>query len=227
MRHRIEKLFQESEVTGVSFDSRKVKSGDAFFAISGENFDGNKYIEDAFKNGASIVFTDNAVKKSDKVEYVEDIRMWLAIAAGLMFSKTPDNLVAVTGTNGKSSVVSYVHQILAKLNQKSACIGTLGVESTEIIPDELLKDTKSVLTTADPVTFRKVLNGLDESGVKNVAFEASSHGLFQRRLGDVKVKSAAFTSFSQDHLEYHQTMDDYLQAKLILFTENPVHIFKL
>ena len=222
MRHRIEKLFQESEVTGVSFDSRKVKSGDAFFAISGENFDGNKYIEDAFKNGASIVFTDNAVKKSDKVEYVEDIRMWLAIAAGLMFSKTPDNLVAVTGTNGKSSVVSYVHQILAKLNQKSACIGTLGVESTEIIPDELLKDTKSVLTTADPVTFRKVLNGLDESGVKNVAFEASSHGLFQRRLGDVKVKSAAFTSFSQDHLEYHQTMDDYLQAKLILFTENLV-----
>jgi len=220
MRHRIESLFQANKVMGVSFDSRKVKSGDAFFAISGENFDGNEYIEDAFRKGASIIFTDNASKAADKVEYIEDIRAGLAIAAGMIFGEMPDNLVAVTGTNGKSSVVSYVHQILAKLNKKTACIGTLGVESTENIPSELLEDTKSVLTTADPLTFRKILSSLDESGVKNVAFEASSHGLFQSRLGDIKVKSAAFTSFSQDHLEYHKTMNDYLQAKLILFTEN-------
>ena len=220
MRLKIEELFREGNVTGVSFDSRKVKAGDAFFAITGDSFDGNEYIDDAFKNGASFVFTDNPSKKGKNIEYFADIRMGLAIAAGIIFQKVPQNLVAVTGTNGKSSVVSYVHQILTKLRKSSACIGTLGIESTEEIPTESLDDKNSVLTTADPITFRKTLNSLSSTGVENVAFEASSHGLFQRRLGDIKVKSAAFTSFSQDHLEYHQTMDGYLQAKLILFTEN-------
>lgn len=223
MRLKIEELFREGNVTGVSFDSRNVKSGDAFFAITGDSFDGNEYIDDALSRGASFVFTDNPSKKGKNIEYIADIRMGLAIAAGVVFQKVPKNLVAVTGTNGKSSVVSYVYQILAKLEKTSACIGTLGVESTEKISDESLNNKSSVLTTADPITFRKILSSLNDAGVHNVAFEASSHGLFQRRLGDVKVKSAAFTSFSQDHLEYHQTMDGYLQAKLILFTENLVN----
>ncbi len=220
MRHKIEEIFSQLPIKGVSFDSRNINPGDAFFAITGDSFDGNEYIEGAFEKGASMVFTDNILKKSDKVEYIEDIRMGLAIAAGVIFHKLPKNLIAVTGTNGKSSVVSYVHQILSKLNQSSACIGTLGVESTEAISESLLNNKQSVLTTADPITFRKILNVLCDAGINNVAFEASSHGLLQRRLGDVKVKSAAFTSFSQDHLEYHKTMDDYLQAKLILFVEN-------
>lgn len=220
MRLKIEELFREGNITGVALDSRKIKSGDAFFAITGDNCDGNEYIDDAFKNGASFVFTDNPLKQGKNIEYIADIRMGLAIAAGLIYREMPENLVAVTGTNGKSSVVSYVHQILSKLNQTSASIGTLGIESTEKILDGSFNNKDSVLTTADPVTFRKILSLLNDVGVKNVAFEASSHGLFQRRLGEVKVKSAAFTSFSQDHLEYHKTMDGYLRAKLILFTEN-------
>lgn len=222
MRLKIEELFRDGSVTGVSFDSREVKSGDAFFAITGDSFDGNEYIKEALKKGASFVFTDNPSIQGKNIEYIADIRMGLAIAAGVMYQKMPENLVAVTGTNGKSSVVSYVHQILSALKQTSASIGTLGVDSTEEIIDKNLCNGESILTTADPISFRKILSVLSNSGVHNVAFEASSHGLFQRRLGDIKVKSAAFTSFSQDHLEYHQTMDDYLKAKLILFTENLV-----
>lgn len=220
MKLKIEELFRKSNIMGISFDSRKIRPGDAFFAIKGDNFDGNEYIDDAFKNGAFLVFTDNPLQQGENIEYIADIRMGLSIAAGIIHNEIPENLVAVTGTNGKSSVVSYVHQILSKLNQTSACIGTLGVESTEKILDKSLNDKDLVLTTADPITFRKILNLLSSSCINNVAFEASSHGLFQRRLGDIKVKSAAFTSFSQDHLEYHKTMDAYLQAKLSLFTEN-------
>lgn len=220
MKLKIEELFRKSDITGISFDSRKIKPGDAFFAIKGDNFDGNEYIVDAFKNGASLVFTDNSSQQGENIIYITDIRMGLAVAAGIIHKEMPRNLVAVTGTNGKSSVVSYVHQILSKLNQTSACIGTLGIESTEKILDKSFNEKDLVLTTADPVTFRRVLSLLCDAGINNVAFEASSHGLFQRRLGDVRVKSAAFTSFSQDHLEYHKTMDAYLQAKLSLFTEN-------
>ena len=220
MKLKLEELFRKSGITGISFDSRKVKPGDAFFAIKGDHFDGNEYIDDAFKNGASLAFTDTLSQQGENIEYITNIRLGLAIAAGIIHKAMPRNSVAVTGTNGKSSVVSYVHQILSKLNQTSACIGTLGVESTEKILDESLNEKELVLTTADPITFRKILNELSNSGVNNVAFEASSHGLFQRRLGDIKVKSAAFTSFSQDHLEYHKTIDAYLQAKLSLFTEN-------
>lgn len=220
MKLKIEELLKKGGITGISFDSRKVKPGDAFFAIKGDNFDGNEYIDSAFKNGASLVFTDNPTRQGKNIKYITDIRLGLAIAAGIIHKEIPRNLVAVTGTNGKSSVVSYVHQILSKLNQTSACIGTLGIESTERILDEPLNEKELALTTADPITFRKILSALSHSGVNNVAFEASSHGLVQRRLGDVKVKSAAFTSFSQDHLEYHKTMDAYLQSKLRLFAEN-------
>ena len=145
--------------------------------------------------------------------------MSLALVAGMLYPHLPKNIIAITGTNGKSSVVSYVHQILVLLGKKSSGMGTLGLESTEKLP--LGYANKSVaLTTADPVTLRRNLQMLSEIGIENVAFEASSHGLVQRRLGDIKVSGAAFTSFSQDHLEYHQTMQSYLHAKLTLFTEN-------
>lgn len=219
MRLKLQKIILEADIKGISSDSRDVKPGDAFFAIRSEHFDGNDYIEDAFKHGASIIFTDNLFKQSDKVVYIEDARMGLALVAGMLYPKTPKNIIAVTGTNGKSSVVSYVHQILALLGKKSAVMGTLGLESTEKLPADYF-DKNVILTTSDPITLRKNLQMLSEIGVENVAFEASSHGLLQRRVGDIKVRSAAFTSFSQDHLEYHQTMESYLHAKLLLFTEN-------
>ncbi len=223
MRLKLQEFFLGSNIDGISFDSRKVKPGDAFFAIRGEDFDGNDYIDNVLECGVSVVFTDNPSKQRDRVIYIEDIRMGLALAAGMLYQKMPENIVAVTGTNGKSSVVSYVHQILTFLGKTSASMGTLGVESTQKFSREALPDRQPTLTTVDPISFRKILHTLAESGVQNVAFEASSHGLYQRRLGDIKVKTAAFTSFSQEHLEYHQTMESYLHAKLILFTENLLH----
>jgi UDP-N-acetylmuramoyl-L-alanyl-D-glutamate--2,6-diaminopimelate ligase len=220
MKRKIKELFENNNVRGVSFDSRKVEQGDAFFAITGEEFDGNQYIEDAFKKGAVIAFTDDPAKKAKNIEYLDDIRMGLAIAAGFIFESLPENLIAVTGTNGKSSVVSYVRQLLTKCGKDSASIGTLGVECSKRLDIKVLDDDLSNMTTFDPLRFRKTLKYLKEQGIEYVAFEASSHGLFQRRLGDVKAKSVAFTSFSQDHLEYHQTMQSYLDAKLMLFTEN-------
>lgn len=223
MRLKLQEFFLDSNIDGISFDSRRVKPGDAFFAIRGEDFDGNDYIDNVLERGVSVVFTDNPSKQRDRVIYIEDIRMGLALAAGMLYQKMPENIVAVTGTNGKSSVVSYVHQILTFLGKTSASMGTLGVESTQKFSREALPDRQPTLTTVDPISFRKILHTLAESGVQNVAFEASSHGLYQRRLGDIKVKTAAFTSFSQEHLEYHQTMESYLHAKLILSTENLLH----
>jgi UDP-N-acetylmuramoyl-L-alanyl-D-glutamate--2,6-diaminopimelate ligase len=219
MRLKLQQIILEHDVKGLTFDSRNIKSGDAFFAIRGEEFDGNDYIDIAFKQGASIIFTDNPSKQRDKIIYVEDIRMSLALVAGMFYPHLPKNIIAITGTNGKSSVVSYVHQILVLLGKKSAAMGTLGMESTEKLPASYSNNSVA-LTTADPVTLRQNLQILSKIGVENVAFEASSHGLLQRRLGDIRVSGAAFTSFSQDHLEYHQTMESYLHAKLILFTEN-------
>jgi len=219
MRLKLQQIILEHDVKGLTFDSRNIKPGDAFFAIRGEEFDGNDYIDIAFKQGASIIFTDNQSKQRDKIIYVEDIRMSLALVAGMFYPHLPKNIIAITGTNGKSSVVSYVHQILVLLGKKSAAMGTLGMESTEKLPASYSNNSVA-LTTADPVTLRQNLQILSKIGVENVAFEASSHGLLQRRLGDIRVSGAAFTSFSQDHLEYHQTMESYLHAKLILFTEN-------
>jgi UDP-N-acetylmuramoyl-L-alanyl-D-glutamate--2,6-diaminopimelate ligase len=225
MKLKLQKLFVEKNIKAISFDSRNISPGDAFFAIRGENCDGNKFIEEALRKRASLVFTDEKsyALHGDKVVYVQDTRISVAIAAGILYPKTPSNIIAVTGTNGKSSVVSYVHQILSLLGKTSACLGTLGLESNTKLIGDFNNIEKSSQTTSDPVSFRRILNILEESGVENIAFEASSHGIDQKRLGDIQVKSAAFTSFSQDHLEYHKTMENYLQAKLRLFSNNLVH----
>lgn len=222
MKPKLQKLFTSKKIIDISFDSRKVKPGDAFFAIRGEKCDGNEFIQEAFEKGALLVFTDdhNSALHKDKVVCVEDIRMSLAIAACLLYPKRPTNIIAVTGTNGKSSVVSYVHQILSLLGKTSACIGTLGLESNAELTDDFDNIENSHQTTSDPVSFRRLLDSLEKAGIENLAFEASSHGLDQKRLGEIQVKSAAFTSFSQDHLEYHKTMENYLQAKLGLFSDN-------
>ncbi|MDG1437192.1 MAG: UDP-N-acetylmuramoyl-L-alanyl-D-glutamate--2,6-diaminopimelate ligase [Rickettsiaceae bacterium] len=219
MKYKLEKIFLENDIKNITFDSRNIKPGDAFFAIKGEKFDGNAYIDSALLQGASIVFTDDDSRAvSDKVLYVENARKSLSIASSIFYPKVPENIIAVTGTNGKSSVVSYVHQILSLLGKKSAVMGTLGIESTEKLPSSFSK--KGSLTTSDPISFRSNLQTIADSGVDNIAFEASSHGLDQYRMGEVLADSAAFVSFSQDHLEYHETMDKYLHAKLRLFTEH-------
>ncbi|WPY00372.1 UDP-N-acetylmuramoyl-L-alanyl-D-glutamate--2,6-diaminopimelate ligase [Candidatus Trichorickettsia mobilis] len=218
MKYKLQQLFKEYNIIGLSFDSRSVKPGDAFFAIVGEHVNGNHYLQQAFNAGAQLVITDDPEQLLDqRIVCVDDVRIALSYASSIFYPKIPEHLIAVTGTNGKTSVVAYIRQLFGLLGQRSASIGTLGIELNREINNNI--DTKG-LTTVDVLTFRKILNDLADNNINYVAFEASSHGLQQKRIYDIPVIAAGFTSFSQDHLDYHLTMDEYLNAKLKLFTEN-------
>lgn len=219
MKAKISSLFEQYKIKSISYDSRNIAQESAFFAIKGGRFDGNLFIDEALKK-AAIVFTEDQRYCKDRVFYVENIRLAVSIAAGIIYPRLPRNLIAVTGTNGKSSVVSYIYQILSLLRASVATLGTLGIDSSVEIDKSFLEALPSNLTTIDPINFRKILDMLASINIDNVAFEASSHGIHQYRLGEVQVKTAGFTSFSQDHLDYHKTMEDYLIAKLQLLVDN-------
>jgi UDP-N-acetylmuramoyl-L-alanyl-D-glutamate--2,6-diaminopimelate ligase len=214
-------IFKERRLTGLCYDSRKIKGGEAFVAIKGESFDGNNFINEAIKSGAKLIITDNLKIASnhsdDSIIYVENARIALSVLSGIIYPKLPKHLIAVTGTNGKTSIVSYCRQLYCLFNKRSASIGTIGVECG--FREQELQPRKN-LTTPDPLIFRSVLHNLANNEIDYVIFEASSHGLDQERLHGIKVNLAAFSSFSQDHLDYHKTMKAYLDAKLKLFKNN-------
>ncbi len=207
-------LFKKSNVTGLSDNSQNLKKNDAFFAIK----NGNDFIADALDKGAALVITDDKQTiYTNKIIHVKDAQAALYTAIEIFYPKKPKTMIAVTGTNGKSSVVSYIAQIYSLFGQKAASIGTIGVEVFGI---DNFNESIGVLTTPDYLSFRKIAHKLAENGIDYLAFEASSHGLDQQRLGDLKVNIACFTSFSQDHLDYHRTKENYLLAKLKLFTDH-------
>ncbi len=206
-------LFEKHNVKGLSNNSKTIKANDAFFTIK----NGNDFIADALDKGAALVITDDKKNTTNKVIFVEAIKETLYEAIELFYPKKPKTMIAVTGTNGKSSVVSYIAQIYSLLGQKAASIGTIGVEVFGI---DNFNESIGGLTTTDYLSFRKIAHKLAENGIDYLAFEASSHGLDQQRLGDLKVNIACFTSFSQDHLDYHHTKENYLLAKLKLFTDH-------
>lgn len=223
MKYKLTKLFKDFNITGINFNSKKIRQGDAFFAIRGSAINGDDYINEAIKAGAKLILSDNEIYKNSgsTITYVENIRIALATACEIFYPNTPKNLIAVTGTNGKTSVASYCHQLFELLGSKSATIGTIGVQCSEkSILDKFNSDQFKSLTTADILTFRQLLNEFAKSDIENLTFEASSHGIDQHRLGSVKVQAAGFTSFSQDHLDYHLTMKHYLDTKLRLFSEH-------
>lgn len=208
------------KITSLETNSNLVKNGDCFFAIRGQNFDGRNFINHALENGAKLIVTDDKILASQNSKifiYKKNINDFLLKEIKRLYSNRPAHLIGVTGTNGKSSVVSYCYQLLSKLGEKSACIGTLGVNINTDISIELPPIS---LTTFDLLNFSKILDHLAKSCVNYAAFEASSHGLAQERLKDIKIKAAAFTSFSHDHLDYHKNIENYYLAKKRLFTEN-------
>lgn len=209
----LKQLFEKHNVKGLSNNSKTIKANDAFFAIKG----GNDFIADALDKGAALVITDDKKNTTNKVIFVEDIKETLYEAIELFYPKKPKTMIAVTGTNGKSSVVSYIAQTYSLIGQKAASIGTIGVEVFGI---DNFNESIGGLTTTDYLSFRKIAHKLAENGIDYLAFEASSHGLDQQRLGDLKVNVACFTSFSQDHLDYHHIKENYLLAKLKLFTDH-------
>ncbi|WP_455478177.1 UDP-N-acetylmuramoyl-L-alanyl-D-glutamate--2,6-diaminopimelate ligase [Bartonella sp. B10] len=201
------------EITGISSDSRQILPGYVFVAIQGNKSDGRQYINDAIKRGARVIVTDyNFVSEnlSVPVLHVSDVRHSLAIAAARFYGFQPKTIVAVTGTSGKTSVVSFLQQIWKYAGFCAASIGTVGVVSPK-------RNEYGSLTTFDPVILQRLLYEITEEGVTHVALEASSHGLDQSRLDGVQLAAAAFTNFGRDHMDYHACIEDYLRAKMRLF----------
>ncbi len=200
-------------VSGVSSDSRTVKPGFLFFALTGSKADGSAYAADAAKRGAAAIIAMTGTKlpaASVPVIEVADPRHALALAAARFYGRQPGTMVAVTGTAGKTSVASFTRQIWESEGKAAASIGTTGV----VAPG---RDEYGSLTTPDPVELHKLLRELADAGVTHASMEASSHGLDQRRLDGVKLAAGAFTNLGRDHMDYHPTVEDYLNAKLRLF----------
>ena len=209
----IEKKFQKFFFSDIAFDSKEVKKNTIFFAIKGNKIDGNNFIQHAIKRGSKIIVTEKKVKKfHNGVLFIQskNIRKLLSIIAFNICRKKPNNLIAVTGTNGKSSVADFYYQILKLCKIKVASIGTLGVKSRGI-------NINLNNTTIDPIRLVLIFKKLNKHRINNVIMEASSHGLKQNRLDGLKFNSGIFTNFSQDHLDYHKNLKNYLKAKLYLF----------
>jgi UDP-N-acetylmuramoyl-L-alanyl-D-glutamate--2,6-diaminopimelate ligase len=201
------------EITGMTADSRRVKPGYLFAALKGSVTDGRQFIPDAIGKGAVAILSDAGAEGVSVAHIIdEEPRRALALAAKRFYNSQPEKVVAVTGTNGKSSTVDFCRQIWARAGIKSASMGTLGAIGPEGHIDV-------GHTTPDPVTIHETLAELVRQGVTHCAMEASSHGLEQHRLDGVDLSAVAFLNFTQDHLDYHQTMEEYLSAKLRLFRE--------
>jgi UDP-N-acetylmuramoyl-L-alanyl-D-glutamate--2,6-diaminopimelate ligase len=203
----------DQTVTGFAIDHRKVAPGTIFGAFQGATVNGEDFIPAAVKAGAIAVVSrpEARVEGALHLADVNPRRAFARLAAGF-FSPYPATLVAVTGTNGKTSTVEMTRQIWRMAGERAASIGTLGVTT----PDG---SVSTGLTTPDIVTFLANMAGLAREGVTHVAYEASSHGLDQYRGEGPTVSAAAFTNFSRDHLDYHGTMEAYFAAKMRLFTE--------
>ncbi|MCV2878215.1 UDP-N-acetylmuramoyl-L-alanyl-D-glutamate--2,6-diaminopimelate ligase [Sedimentimonas flavescens] len=206
-------------VTGLSVDSRLTREGHLFAALPGTKVHGASFVPVALERGAIAILSDRegaeiareAVSGRDvALVVVEDPRQALAFASALFFGAQPATVVGVTGTNGKTSVATFTRQIWALLDFEAANIGTTGVEGAFTAP--------SAHTTPEPITLHRLLSQMEAAGVTHAAMEASSHGLAQKRLDGVRLSAAAFTNFTQDHLDYHATFDEYFAAKAGLFT---------
>ena len=200
-------------VRGLTSYSKNVEKGFIFFAIKGHKFNGEKFIKDAINKGAAAIVCSKNCKISNKTIPVirsANVRYLLSKISSKFFKLKPKNLIAVTGTNGKTSVADYFYQILSHSNVPVASIGTLGIK----FKNKLIKTN---LTSPDTIFLHQTLQKLKKENIDNVIIEASSHGLHQKRFDHINFKAGIFTNLSQDHLDYHKTMRSYLNAKLILF----------
>jgi len=203
----------DSEVTGFAIDHRKVTKGNVFGAFRGAAFNGEDFIPAAVEHGAIAVVARPDAKVENSVHLADERpRKLFSELASKYFAPYPETVVAVTGTNGKTSTVEMTRQIWRMMGHRSASIGTLGVTTSD-------DQVKTGLTTPDIVTFLSNMAGLERMGISHVAYEASSHGLDQYRAEGVPLASVAFTNFSRDHLDYHPSMDAYFEAKMRLFDE--------
>lgn len=205
---------ENQDITGITCSSRDVGKGSLFFAIPGFKVDGADFAPDAEQKGAVAVVSVRPLSLKVPVIVVENIRWVLAECAHRFYPSEQVKKVAITGTNGKTSVVGYVRQLMTLMGVKTASIGTIGVTY-----DTPLKGIVNEVnnTTSDPVTLNKNLNALQENGVQAVAMEYTSVGLDQDRTVGLVLEGAGFTNLTQDHLDYHKTMEAYFACKLRIF----------
>jgi UDP-N-acetylmuramoyl-L-alanyl-D-glutamate--2,6-diaminopimelate ligase len=207
------------EIVGLTADSRNVQPGFLFAALPGTRQDGRSFAAEAIARGAAAILTDDPLalalppEERDRVWIVTDANPHrrLALMAARFHGRQPRTIAAVTGTNGKTSVVHFTREIWTALGYPAASLGTLGIVTAA-------EHRPGALTTPDPVALHRDLAGLAEQGIDHVAIEASSHGLNQFRLDGMSVAAAAFTNLTRDHLDYHGDMAHYRAAKQRLFT---------
>jgi len=207
-------------ITGITCDSRRVDKGFLFAALPGTRVDGRAYITEAVERGAAAILISDEGAVSHSVAAPSDVaiitdpqpRQRLARMAARFYAAQPASIAAVTGTNGKTSVVWFLNQIWTLLGDASACLGTLGL----VTPAGWRPGN---LTTPDPVHLHQMLASIAQEGVDRLAMEASSHGITQYRLDGVRIAAGAFTNLSRDHLDYHGSLDAYLKAKIRLFSD--------
>ena len=210
---KIESKYKGHYFSGISFNSLTCKRNNIFFAIKGNESDGNKFIDSAIKRGAKTIISNQKFEGiKNNILYIKstNIRKLLSqIAYDICWNK-PKNLIAVTGTNGKSSIADFYFQILKLNKKKVASIGTLGVNTGSY--KEIISNT-----TLDPIKLSYYLKKIKNQKIENVILEASSHGLKQHRLDGLKFTTGIFTNLSHDHLDYHKNFKDYFKSKLYLF----------
>ncbi|MBO6782169.1 MAG: UDP-N-acetylmuramoyl-L-alanyl-D-glutamate--2,6-diaminopimelate ligase [Alphaproteobacteria bacterium] len=216
---KVDPLTRDTEISGLTADSRRVKPGYLFAALpsatENSGTDGRDFIGDALERGAVAILAPDGTQipgGNAQTHLITDAnpRWRLSQFAARYYQRQPKTIVGVTGTNGKSSVAGFTRQIWARLGEKSAAMGTLGLDADGF-------EAGPSLTTPDPVTLHETLSELSEAGVDHLALEASSHGLDQYRLDGVRFAAAAFTNLTRDHLDYHKTEAAYFEAKLRLF----------
>lgn len=199
----------------IKIDSRKIVPGDTFVALKGTNVDGHDFIDKAISNGATKIVVEHDVDCSVEKIIVEDTNQWLTNYISETYSKEINdmNIIGVTGTNGKTTTAYLTYQILNTLGSKTAYIGTIGFYQPDKEFIELPNTTPNILDLYELFLTAK------ENGCKNVMMEVSSHALHQERVKGINYKVAAFTNLTQDHLDYHETMDKYLDAKKLILKQ--------
>ena len=206
-------------VNGISGNSKKVKEDFIFVAIKGENFDGSDYILEAKKNGAFLIIANKSenedIISTDKLS----ARLIYTELLASFYQKQPNEIIGVTGTNGKTSTVEFCRQLWVQAGWKAASMGTLGIKIGNVLNKSFVTSSKCNLTTFDPVDLYKELYSLENESISHLALEASSHGLDQFRLDGVKFSGAIFSNLSHDHLDYHKNIENYFKCKKRLFTE--------
>lgn len=206
----------------ITANSKEVLKGSIFIALNGKKFNGHFFVEDAILKGASTVYYSEAlsfeIQKYPNVNFIFSTKLKDNLPNILKsFYNLPSHIIGITGTNGKTSIAFFTMQALAKLGIPAGFIGTIGILSyTNKI--KYLKEAE--LTTPDIVSLYRTLANFKNEGIDHVVFEASSIGLAQKRIAGLEIEVACFTNFTQDHLDVHQNMQTYFNAKSLLFKEN-------